>query len=94
MSTRSNLGAKIIAVPNDNPSRRHLVTGAAVVAALGGATAEALAQGAPGGGAWPVAGADRSGLEGDDALLDQRVKDAQRIELLHSRHVDDHLERR
>jgi enamine deaminase RidA (YjgF/YER057c/UK114 family) len=33
----------------DDLSRRHLVTGAAVIAALGGATAEALAQGAPGG---------------------------------------------
>jgi len=32
---------------NDDLSRRRIVTGAAVVAALGGATADALAQGAP-----------------------------------------------
>src|ERR1700692_1242420 len=48
MSTRSNLGPQAIAATNDDLSRRYLVTGAAVVAALGGATVEALAQGAPG----------------------------------------------
>src|SRR6202035_2724284 len=42
-----SLEPQATAPPNDTPSRRHLVTGAAVVAALGGATAEALAQGAP-----------------------------------------------
>jgi enamine deaminase RidA (YjgF/YER057c/UK114 family) len=49
MSGQSNLVRQAIAGSADNPTRRHLVTGAAVVAALSGATAEALAQGAPGG---------------------------------------------
>ena len=49
MSGQPNLAPKAIAAPTDDLSRRHLVTGAAVVAALGGGTAEALAQGAPGG---------------------------------------------
>ena len=48
MSEQSGFAPQIIAASTDAPSRRHLVTGAAVVAALGGATAEALAQGAPG----------------------------------------------
>jgi enamine deaminase RidA (YjgF/YER057c/UK114 family) len=51
MSEQSGFAPQIIAASTDAPSRRHLVTGAAVVAALGGATAEALAQGAPGGAA-------------------------------------------
>ncbi len=49
MSARPNFGQQETATAHDELSRRHLVTGAAVVAALGGATAEALAQGAPGG---------------------------------------------
>jgi hypothetical protein len=49
MSGEPNWGPQAIAATNDDLSRRRLVTGAAVVAALGGATAEALAQGAPGG---------------------------------------------
>jgi enamine deaminase RidA (YjgF/YER057c/UK114 family) len=48
MSGQPNLEPQATAPTNDNPSRRRLVTGAAVAAALGGATAEALAQGAPG----------------------------------------------
>src|SRR5580698_4498503 len=51
MPTQSNFALQATAPSNDDLSRRHLVTGAAVVAALGGATAEALAQGAPGGAA-------------------------------------------
>ena len=47
MSEQSNFASQIIAASTDAPSRRRLVTGAAVVAALGGATAEALAQAAP-----------------------------------------------
>jgi enamine deaminase RidA (YjgF/YER057c/UK114 family) len=49
MSRQPDLDPQAIAQTNDDFSRRHLVTGAAVIAALGGATAEALAQGAPGG---------------------------------------------
>jgi enamine deaminase RidA (YjgF/YER057c/UK114 family) len=49
MSGQADFGSQSTAAPTDDLSRRHLVTGAAVVAALGGATAEALAQGAPGG---------------------------------------------
>jgi enamine deaminase RidA (YjgF/YER057c/UK114 family) len=48
MSGQPNLEPQATAPTNDNPSRRRLVTGAAVAAALGGATAEALAQGEPG----------------------------------------------
>ena len=48
MSVQPNLDPQATAPTTDNPSRRRLVTGAAVVAALSGATAEALAQGAPG----------------------------------------------
>jgi enamine deaminase RidA (YjgF/YER057c/UK114 family) len=48
MPGQSNFAPQTIAGPNDPLSRRHLVTGAAVIAALGGATADALAQGAPG----------------------------------------------
>src|SRR6202050_1163320 len=51
MSGQSDLAPQAITLTNDDLSRRRLVTGAAVVAALGGATAEALAQGAPGGAA-------------------------------------------
>jgi enamine deaminase RidA (YjgF/YER057c/UK114 family) len=51
MSGQSNLVRQAIAGSADDPTRRRLVTGAAVVAALGGATADALAQGAPGGAA-------------------------------------------
>ena len=51
MSAQPNLGPQTTVPTNDDLSRRRLVTGAAVVAALGGATAEALAQGAPGGAA-------------------------------------------
>ena len=51
MSAQSNLAPRATAPFNDDLSRRRLVTGAAVVAVLGGATAEALAQGAPGGAA-------------------------------------------
>ena len=47
MSTYPDFGRQAMAPTTDNLSRRHLVTGAAVVAALGVATAEALAQGAP-----------------------------------------------
>ena len=46
MSGQPNLAPQTTAPTNDDLSRRHLVTGAAVVAALGGATADALAQGA------------------------------------------------
>ena len=49
MSKQPDLDPQAIASANDFLSRRHLFAGAAVVAALGGATAEALAQGAPGG---------------------------------------------
>ena len=49
MSRQSVLVSQTIVASNDDLSRRRLVTGAAVIAALGGATAEALAQGAPGG---------------------------------------------
>jgi len=49
MSEQPALAPQAIAPTNDDLSRRHLVTGAAVAAALGGATAEALAQGEPGG---------------------------------------------
>jgi hypothetical protein len=49
MSGRPNLDSQATAPTADDLSRRRLVTGAGVVAALGGATAEALAQGAPGG---------------------------------------------
>jgi enamine deaminase RidA (YjgF/YER057c/UK114 family) len=49
MPTQSNFALQATAPSNDDLSRRHLVSGAAVVAALGGATADALAQGAPGG---------------------------------------------
>jgi enamine deaminase RidA (YjgF/YER057c/UK114 family) len=49
MSEQPNLTAR--AIPNDDLSRRRLVTGVAVVAALGGTTTDALAQGAPGGAA-------------------------------------------
>jgi enamine deaminase RidA (YjgF/YER057c/UK114 family) len=48
MSGQPNLDPQATARTTDDLSRRHLVTGVAVVAALGGATAEALAQGAPG----------------------------------------------
>jgi enamine deaminase RidA (YjgF/YER057c/UK114 family) len=48
MSEQPILAPQATAPTNDDLSRRRLVTGAAVVAALGGATAEALAQGAPG----------------------------------------------
>src|SRR5580704_1136141 len=51
MSVHPDFGRQAIAPPNDDLSRRRIVTGAAVVAALGGATADALAQGAPGGAA-------------------------------------------
>jgi enamine deaminase RidA (YjgF/YER057c/UK114 family) len=51
MSEQPNLGPQATELISDAPSRRRIVTGAAVVAALGGATAEALAQGAPGGAA-------------------------------------------
>ena len=47
MSTQSYSAPQTVG-PSDDLSRRRLVTGAAVIAALGGATAEALAQGAPG----------------------------------------------
>ena len=46
MSEQQNLGPQAIVATKDDLSRRRLVAGAAVVAALGGATAEALAQGA------------------------------------------------
>jgi enamine deaminase RidA (YjgF/YER057c/UK114 family) len=50
MSKQPDLDPQAAAPINDAPSRRRLVTGASVVvAALGGATADALAQGAPGG---------------------------------------------
>jgi enamine deaminase RidA (YjgF/YER057c/UK114 family) len=49
MSEQPDLGPQAISMPTEDLSRRRLVTGAAVVAALGGATAEALAQGAPSG---------------------------------------------
>jgi enamine deaminase RidA (YjgF/YER057c/UK114 family) len=49
VSGQSNLRRQKIAPTTDDLSRRRLVTGAAVVAALGGATADTLAQGAPGG---------------------------------------------
>jgi enamine deaminase RidA (YjgF/YER057c/UK114 family) len=49
MSGQCNFGPQAKALTNDDLSRRRLVTGAAVAAALGGATAEALAQGAPSG---------------------------------------------
>jgi enamine deaminase RidA (YjgF/YER057c/UK114 family) len=49
MSGQPNFGPQAIAPTTDDLSRRHLVTGAAVFAALGGATADAPAQGAPGG---------------------------------------------
>ena len=48
MSRQPDLAPQATSTANDDLSRRRLVTGAAVVAALGGATAEALAQGAPG----------------------------------------------
>jgi enamine deaminase RidA (YjgF/YER057c/UK114 family) len=48
MSGQPNLKPQAKVPTNDDPSRRRLVTAAAVVAALGGVTAEALAQGAPG----------------------------------------------
>jgi enamine deaminase RidA (YjgF/YER057c/UK114 family) len=48
MSAHPDFGQQATAPINDDLSRRRFVTGAAVVAALGGATAEALAQGAPG----------------------------------------------
>ena len=48
MSTQSYSAPQTAVGPSDDLSRRRLVTGAAVIAALGGATAEALAQGAPG----------------------------------------------
>ena len=51
MTGQPNSGPQANVRLYDAPSRRRLVTGAAVVAALGGATAEALAQGAPGGAA-------------------------------------------
>jgi enamine deaminase RidA (YjgF/YER057c/UK114 family) len=44
MSRQLNLTLGATATPNDDLSRRRLVTGAAVAAALGGVTAEALAQ--------------------------------------------------
>lgn len=47
----SDLGRQASAVALDDMSRRRLVTGAAVAAALGAASSEALAQGAPAGGA-------------------------------------------
>jgi enamine deaminase RidA (YjgF/YER057c/UK114 family) len=47
MPKSSHFAPKALSSADNVPSRRHLVTGAAVVAALGGATAEALAQGAP-----------------------------------------------
>jgi enamine deaminase RidA (YjgF/YER057c/UK114 family) len=49
MSGQSDSGPQTTPTPYDAPSRRRLVTGAAVIAALGGATAEALAQGTPSG---------------------------------------------
>ena len=49
MWTQSYSAPQTAAATSDDLSRRRLVTGAAVVAALGGATAEALAQGVPGG---------------------------------------------
>ena len=51
MPERLKSAPQATAQTNDDLSRRRLVTGAAVVAALGGATVEALAQGAPGGAA-------------------------------------------
>jgi enamine deaminase RidA (YjgF/YER057c/UK114 family) len=51
MSERTNSAPQPTIATNNALSRRHLVTGAAVVAALGGATVEARAQGAPGGAA-------------------------------------------
>ena len=48
MSKQSDSKPQAKAPTGDDLSRRHIVTGAAVVAALGGATAEALAQEAPG----------------------------------------------
>jgi hypothetical protein len=48
MSGQPNLESQAIVPTKDNPSRRYLVTGAAVVAALGGVTTDALAQGAAG----------------------------------------------
>jgi enamine deaminase RidA (YjgF/YER057c/UK114 family) len=48
MSGQSDFGSQTIAAANEDLSRRRLVTGAAVAAALGAATADALAQGAPG----------------------------------------------
>ncbi|HWX84555.1 MAG TPA: RidA family protein [Xanthobacteraceae bacterium] len=48
MPKRLNWGSQATAVANNDVSRRRLVAGAAVVAAMGGATAEVLAQGAPG----------------------------------------------
>ncbi len=48
MSGQPNLKSQAIVPTKDNPSRRYLVTGAAVVAALGGVTTDALAQGAAG----------------------------------------------
>jgi enamine deaminase RidA (YjgF/YER057c/UK114 family) len=49
MSGQPSFGSQVTPSATDDLSRRHLVTGAAVAAALGGATADALAQGAPGG---------------------------------------------
>jgi enamine deaminase RidA (YjgF/YER057c/UK114 family) len=48
MSAQSTSTSETIAAINETPSRRHLVTGAAVVAAFGGVTTEALAQGTAG----------------------------------------------
>ncbi|HEV3158613.1 MAG TPA: RidA family protein [Xanthobacteraceae bacterium] len=48
MSARPDLGPQEMATVHDDLSRRRLVTGAAIVAALGGMTTETLAQ-APGG---------------------------------------------
>jgi enamine deaminase RidA (YjgF/YER057c/UK114 family) len=48
MAKHPDFEPQAISPANDKPSRRRLVTGAAAIAALGGATTEALAQGAPG----------------------------------------------
>jgi enamine deaminase RidA (YjgF/YER057c/UK114 family) len=48
MSAQLISRSETVAATTDAPSRRHLVTGAAVIAALGGASAEALAQSTPG----------------------------------------------
>ena len=49
MSEQPNSGWRATAAVGEDLSRRHLVTGVAVAAALGAATTDALAQGAPSG---------------------------------------------